>query len=287
MPAHQNHHYVPAFLLREWEREEKKLSQFSWENGTFRMFRRQAKSVAKVKHLYSTLRHLTAPDVQIERDVMGPKVDDPAAIVHKKLLAGGVGRLTSSEQEDWARFIVSLFLRGPTAIADLRNRGRDTLAAGLTAAVERVSLLDNPPALSLAEWAQHENPSTFEDLGIQTLERLITSKVLNQKLLAATWGTVKRRGAPHEFLISDKPLVRVGENLDGRFLICLPLSPEQAFVAYSAQDIGKTLAERSTSSFVKALNFNTVCNAERYVYSTSALQTDFVRKHLASSGATR
>jgi len=135
--------------------------------------------------------------------------------------------------------------------------------------------------------ARLQRRQAIRTVGIQTLESLINSEVLNQKLLAATWGTVKRHGAQHEFLISDEPLVRVGENLDGRFLICLPLSPEQAFVAYSAQDIGKTLAERSTSSFVEALNFNTVCNAKRYVYSTSALQTDFVRKHLASSGATR
>ena len=148
-------------------------------------------------------------------------------------------------------------------------------------------MLDDLPALSLADWAQHENPSIFEELGIQTLESLLNSEVLNKKLLATTWGTVKRRGAPHEFLISDKPLVRVGENLGGRFLICLSLSPEQAFVAYSAQDIGKTLAERATSGFVKALNLDTVCNAERYVYSTSAFQTDFVKKYLASSGATR
>lgn len=283
MPTHQNHHYVPAFLLREWQREDSKLSEFSWSNGRFNAARRQARSVAKEKHLYSTNRHLDIPDVQIERAVMGPKVDDPAAIVHKKLLQGDVNRLTNAEQEYWSQFILSLLFRSPSAIDDLRIRGRDKLEAGLTSTTEMDVVPEDRPELSLTQWTHWENPSAFEDLGVQTLELLITSEVLNPKILGATWGTVERHNSPHDFLISDKPLILVGDGLGGRFLLCLPLSPEQAFVAYSAPDIGKALATRPVSKFVKAVNLDTVRNAERYVYSTSDAQANFVQRYLACS----
>jgi hypothetical protein len=46
MPSHQNHHYVPAFLLREWQQADNKLTQFTWENNRFITSRRQAKWAA-------------------------------------------------------------------------------------------------------------------------------------------------------------------------------------------------------------------------------------------------
>lgn len=281
MPSHQNHHYVPAFLLREWQREDNKLTQFHWENNRFITSRRQAKSVAKEKHLYSTFRSTEKPDVGIELDIMGPKIDDPAALVHKKLLAGDIGRLSDEEQETWSKFLLSLLFRGPKAIADLRHRGRIKLIEGMASTAEEGVAPADRPDLSLLEWARLEAPDSFEDLGVQTLEPLITSEVLNPKLLAATWGTFSRGNATHDFLISDTPLILVGEGLGGKFLITLPLSPEQAFVAYSAPETERALEERPTASFVKAVNLDTVSKAETFVYATSAAQATFVERYLA------
>ncbi|MDT7517961.1 DUF4238 domain-containing protein [Rhodoferax sp. TBRC 17660] len=283
MPSHQNHHYVPAFLLREWQQADNKLTQFTWENNRFITSRRQAKSVAKEKHLYSTNRSTGNPDVGIEVDVMGPKVDDPAALVHQKLLAGGVGRLSNAEQETWAKFLLSLLFRGPKAIADLRYRGRLKLLEVIGDATEAGVSPYGRPDISLIEWAQLEDPDSFEDLGVQTLEPLINSEVLNPKLLAATWETLNRGRAAYDFLISDNPLILVGEGLGGKFLMTLPLSPEQAFVAYSAPEIGRTLDERTTTSFVKAANLDTVLKAKSCVYATSATQAPFVERYLGKS----
>jgi Protein of unknown function (DUF4238) len=281
MPSHQNHHYVPAFLLREWQRADNKLTQFHWENNRFIASRRQAKNVAKEKHLYSTNRSTGKPDVWIEMDVMGPKVDDPAALVHQKLLAGGIGRLSNDEQETWSKFLLSLLFRVPKAIADLRHRGRIKLLEGIDETAEAGVAPADRPDLSLLEWARLEEPDSFEDLGVQTLEPLINSEVLNPKLLAATWGTLSRGSAAHDFLISDNPLILVGEGLGGKFLMTLPLSPEKAFVAYSAPEIGRTLEERPTASFVKAVNLDTVSKAEACVYATSTAQATFVERYLA------
>jgi len=45
--AHDNHHFVPAFLLREWEAgEDKKLTSFRWSRGAVVDSRFKAKSVA-------------------------------------------------------------------------------------------------------------------------------------------------------------------------------------------------------------------------------------------------
>ena len=82
--AHDNHHFVPAFLLREWEAGgDKKLTSFRWSRGAVVDSRFKAKSVAKQRHLYSTTTDEGRPDNKLERDFMGPVVDEPAAIAHR------------------------------------------------------------------------------------------------------------------------------------------------------------------------------------------------------------
>ena len=53
--ANAEHHFVPAFLLREWQSgSDEKLTSFRWSRGQVVATRFKAKSVAKRRHLYST-----------------------------------------------------------------------------------------------------------------------------------------------------------------------------------------------------------------------------------------
>lgn len=85
--AHDEHHFVPAFLLREWQTgEDDKLTSLRWARGAVVANRYKAKSVAKQRHLYSTGVAERRPNNKLEREFMGPKVDDPAAIAHQVML---------------------------------------------------------------------------------------------------------------------------------------------------------------------------------------------------------
>lgn len=51
--AHDEHHFVPAFLLREWQTgDDDKLTSLRWARGALVANRYKAKSVAKQRHLY-------------------------------------------------------------------------------------------------------------------------------------------------------------------------------------------------------------------------------------------
>jgi hypothetical protein len=69
---HDQHHFVPAFLLREWESgKDDKLTSLRWARGAVVANRYKAKSVAKQRHLYTTGLAEGRPDNKLEREFMG------------------------------------------------------------------------------------------------------------------------------------------------------------------------------------------------------------------------
>jgi hypothetical protein len=91
MTTYQQQHYVPRFLLKQWHTPpDNKLSSFKWVNGQVIHKRYTAKSVGKMKNIYSTQRSSEQPNVSVERDVLGPLVDEPASLAHKIIVQKGV-----------------------------------------------------------------------------------------------------------------------------------------------------------------------------------------------------
>jgi hypothetical protein len=79
--THKSHRFVPAFLLGRWESGPRALLvAFRRENGRFLSSRHEAKAVAKRNHLNSMCRQAPQLDTSLERDYMGPEIDDKAAI---------------------------------------------------------------------------------------------------------------------------------------------------------------------------------------------------------------
>lgn len=134
MATHVEHHYVPRFLLEQWHtKPDDKLTCFKWAHGRMVNNRLKAKSVAKERHLYSMERSRLQPNVQIEKEFWGPHIDEPAAIVHAKMLSPAVSGLSSEDRKAWSTFLVSLMLRAPSMMLHIRKRGREILSAGLAA----------------------------------------------------------------------------------------------------------------------------------------------------------
>ncbi|MBK7616738.1 MAG: DUF4238 domain-containing protein [Burkholderiales bacterium] len=278
--AHDNHHFVPAFLLREWEAgADKKLTSFRWSRGAVVESRFKAKSVAKQRHLYSTSTDEGRPDNKLERDFMGPVVDEPAAIAHRVMLTHGIDTLTEGQRRDWARFLVCQMMRVPKMVAHVKLRGRDILMRG-DEPVAADALLPGEPQVSLANWLLEHKPTLFDDLGIHTLPYIVQSKLLNGVFLGATWGIRQLNWAKHNYVISDTPLVYEGQ-MNSDFLFALPLTPTILFVAYSNDAVtGKNLDEASHNKLVVTMNRTQADQADTFIFATDNLQRALVARYL-------
>lgn len=283
MPAvsHANQHYVPRFLLEQWHTPpDDKLTAFRWADGHLINHRYKAKSVAKERHLYSLERSKTEPNVQVERDFLGPHIDDPAAVVHAKLLNQGVSKPTQDEKMSWSPFLISLMLRAPAMVAHLRRRGREILSAGLDEAPEEyLAARGSDPEKTLREWVEKHQPDVLDDLGVMTLPRLAQSTKLNLAVLNVTWVIRAVGESRFDLLIGDRPLVLAG-TFETRFLLALPLSPRRMFFAFNDNQIFESIKALDDTAFVRAANKSAVSLAERYVYAVNTVQEPLVKKLL-------
>jgi len=281
MATHQQQHYVPRFLLDQWHTPpDNKLTSFRWAHGKLTHKRFVAKSVAKLEHLYSMQRESAQPDVKVERDFLGPCVDEPASLSHKAIVQSGVRLLKDQQKIDWARFLVSLLLRVPAMMEDMRARGRKVLAAGLDEAPnEYLEARGDAPESTLREWVEKNHPSVLDDLAVMTLPHLVQSQLLNNAFLSATWATRQLKKSRFDLLIADKPLIYVG-TFETSFLVGLPIAPKLAFFAFNNKETWTNLVRQSDKSITRGVNLSSVSQAERYVYGTSPQQDSFVAKYL-------
>ena len=275
------HHYVPKFILEQWHTPpDDRLSTFHWEHGALRHGRHKAKAVAKRDHLYSRRRRTANPDVSLERDFFGPYVDDPAARVHKKMLANGLGDLTHAEQADWAKFIIAQILRVPTTMEQMRERGRRTLEEGLDAdpdayVVER----GNEPEPTLRAWFEKNFPHEFDDVAVRAFPLLVYSKKLLSAVLTGHWAVRVLTNSNRDLVIGDKPLSVAGK-LGGEHLLIMPIAPNRVWLAFDNPQTGVNVEQRTDVDLVREINRAMVIQTDRYVYSSSMQHEALILKYL-------
>jgi hypothetical protein len=249
-----------------------------WVNDKVLPSRCKAGSVARLEHLYSTEIESQEPDTRVEREFMGPKVDDPAARALNTLLTSGVTSLSDSQREDWARFLVCQMIRVPGMVAHIRLRGREILMEDMEPDfVESIQHSEHKQPLS--QYVLQHAPSLFDDLGIMTLPHIVRSSKLNQVFLDAHWMLKSVRRARFDLLIGDKPLIYEGQ-MNNDFLFALPVTPNMVFFTFNSLLTGTTLKSLTDTGAVCNLNRQSVVQANASVFSTGDGQISFVAKYL-------
>ena len=276
MSTHVQQHYVPKFLLEEWRSgPDRKLTAYRWRAGRLVESRCSPKGVAKVEHLYSLRRTDESPDVRLERDYFGPKLDSLAAPIHRRLVAGELEALSDEERVDWGRFILAQMVRVPVMVEFMRTLGRKTQIEQL----QHMAVNAGHPAAAKI-WERMERAHVVDDVGIKVLPQFIESPKLNRKLYDASWGVIELDDGPIDALLSDSPVGYLGDLADSRFVFILPLTPSRLFVCASGQEDLSRIQAGNAARFVKATNRKLVQQAQGYVFSTNANHTPLVSKHL-------
>lgn len=251
-----------------------------WANGQLIHGRHPAKLVGWEEHNYSMLRSSAFPDVSVERDFLGPRVDEPASLVHKEIVQEGVSKLSEKIKIDWAKFLVSLLHRSPVMMENIRTEGSKELALSLEEAPEEyLELRGDAPEATLREFTDKYFPDALNDVGARVLPGLIQSPLLNGALLKAFWCTRRLEKYQSNLLIGDNPFIYEGK-FKTDFLVSLPVTPKIAFFASNNMNILGNLFKLEEESFVQRMNRLSIRQADQYVYATSDQQQSFIKEHL-------
>jgi hypothetical protein len=263
-----NQHFVPRFLLAQWESgKDNKLSVFRWENDQLVHSRRKAKSVGKLAHLYSTRRDSEVPDVSLERDFLGPQIDDPAAEVHIALLKSPAETLDTDARNAWSRFLAAQLARVPHQMTQIRRDGRRIVISRLEAAAGRVD-------------EETSNLPILEDFGPKALPWILESPRMIGTFETATWGLRKFAEDATSLIIGDNPLSLDG-SMAGKFVYCLPLSPRCMFYAFNDLALYTQMSAASDQTIIMVHNRDQLDLAKRAVFATDTFHSELIEKHLS------
>ncbi len=134
-------------------------------------------------------------------------------------------------------------------------------------------------------WLRPERSDTLDDAGMGALHRFIESPQFNRDIVFGEWAVISLAQGDVDALLSDNPVVHLGDLKENAFILMLPLAPRTLFVCASTpEDLVRTTTNVSCKLF-KAVNRQMVKQATEYVYATGRFHEPLVRKWLVHTAA--
>jgi hypothetical protein len=220
----RRHHYLPEFYLQRWAARDGRVFRYHRPHRQIVVSCLPPKYTGFEEGLY-TLQGET--DAQIIETKFFSPVDNAAAPVLQLLISRGPADLDNDQRNSWARFVMSLQLRGPESLAEIKALlDRNTRAniehadGGNYQAIKR----ESDPAC-VYEFALRENPERFANAHKRLLPQLIDNEVIGEVLINMRWAVMDLSAAPYTLLTGDRPYT-TSHGLDAPLCILgVPLSP--------------------------------------------------------------
>ena len=286
MSAPIRHHYLPVFYLVRWAGEDGKVCRFHRPFREVVVSRRIPDNTGYEDRLYSLEGAPAGQEQRIETEVMNALVNSPAAPVLEKLIARGPAQLSNPEKSDLLRFFMSLQLRGPFALQELKTLALRNVRANLhrlsDAEYEAIKREGDPP--TVWDWAV-ENLKGFEaDTHKHFLPGLIDHQGIGQHVMLMTWAVVDCADDGATLLTCDRPWTTTHGLGDARCTLAIPLSPTKLFLATNLPQTMERLLSVPRRQLVRSVNVNIVGVAVETSSGDAPRHRRFVEKRLVKRG---
>ena len=143
------------------------------------------------------------------------------------------GHFTNDQKSDWARFINSLYVRGPHSLGEidtvLQRNVRDQFERKHGEAYRAAKQPGDPE--SVYEYARQKLPSLLADAHKFLLPQMIDDEKIGHVVVNMIWAVLDLADAPDSLLTSDRPYITSHGLLSPECLLSVPISPTRLFVA--------------------------------------------------------
>ncbi|MCY4419784.1 MAG: DUF4238 domain-containing protein [Gammaproteobacteria bacterium] len=253
------HHYLPEFLLKRWAETtaDKKVEVFQLDIPRIPSKRRRPKHTGFEQDLYALTHDQVAglEKQHVETNIL-KHVDNEAAKVLNKILIGGLGSLTKTDNTHWIIFLMSLRVRRPEFINYLKYGEPDEFKATLIESPEKyIAKSGDSDPHALAEHAEKENPGITDNFGMVYFGHMITEPDIAMKIGRMTWSLYHFKKLKNHLLLSDDPLILTEKSIDHPdLIIMLPLSPDKVFIATKAHHATRWLSQHRAKDVLTYIN---------------------------------
>ena len=197
--------------------------------------------------------------------------------MRRKILDEGLHALNEEDRINWVRFIMSLRLRQPEIVDEIRQKSSIVLTESLDKDPEEYEeLVSDDDPVSLREWAEKQYPGLIENFGMSIFHELVDNEDLGNKILTLRWFLFKFDGEKHNLLLSDQPCVFTSDIDADDFIIALPIHPKALFLAVRGDKTAALLREVAPNILIRMMNTSSVSQARVRIYATDDQQLRFI-----------
>jgi len=284
MTLPKKHHYIPAFYLKRWANTNDCLVEFSRPyRGIVKPLRRHPDATGYVDRLYE-MRGVQAAQAQdLERLFMSP-VDSRASEALEILERTDSTRSwNSGTRSAWSRFILSLLMRTPDDIEQLRRNISAEWTITTAAEEDQYAQARGPEfPFRFAEYLRDVEHIEIDKAVSRVSRSLIDHAKIGEIINNMRWLILETSNVDVELLTSDRPILISATLREHDAYIIMPVGPHKIFAAVHNEATAKRLVDQSIRALVKSVNKLVVSHAVNYVYGRDDSQLRFIQKHMAS-----
>jgi hypothetical protein len=276
----RDHHFIPAFYLKNWAGSDGKLIEHAVRRGRIISKRVGPRATGFERDLYA-FPDLSKADAQFLERIYFDYADRVADAALKIQITDPTVGWTTDLVTAWSRFILGIHLRHPDSMPELRAGAAavlDTSGVEFQAGYESIRKPTDPATFE--EYIAAKDPLTKIKMQVNLIVKALDNEFICSNMNQMIWGVVDLSGAGIEFLVSDRP-VEIYSLSQPKGFITLPLTPTKLFVAAN-DPLTLPMLHKPNREVIERVNLALVSRARRYVWARDDSQRAFIENHMST-----
>jgi hypothetical protein len=271
-PKGQKHHYIPVFYLKQWMGPKNTVCEFSRPYNRVATRSPHPDGTGYIRGLYA-IEDADANVVNAVEDMFLKPTDGMASEALQCLLREVPFTHPERMRHAWTRFLLSLLIRYPESIAQMKTQLRQN--------VEKIYETTREPhqPATFAEYEAQVGTNELARMHGKLMMDLMLDSRMGRLIFGMHWGVIAFTNHKHELLTSDRPVVSNQFPISANHM-CLPVSPTMLFVACATQAAENEFRALDAGYVMKVMNELVTSRARTYVWGRDDLQLRFVENRL-------
>jgi hypothetical protein len=282
MSTPRDHHFIPAFLLKQWAGQNGKLIEYAIKHG---------KVIAKPVGPHSTgyefdlyaFNKLASDVRQYIEQVFFNYADNAASIALERHLSNSREPWSAELLSAWSRFLIGIYLRHPDAMPELCAGAQSIWLGSGEASQQAYDAARKPddPA-TFDEYLEARDPLIAAKMRMNMVIKSFNNDILGNHINGMKWGLVDVSASQIRLLLSDRP-VEFSNLKEPQGFVSMPISPTKLFVAANNPASLVNLRRVKSREIVQHVNQFIVGRARRFVWAQDQTQRRFVENQMSKN----
>jgi hypothetical protein len=281
MSIPRDHHFIPAFYLKQWAGPGGRLVEHTRKGGKLLVKIVGPKSTGYERDLYA-FPELPAGAVQYLEKVFFAYADQKASDALDNHLGVASFPWTSELVTAWSRFVIGIHLRHPDAMPELREAATsiwDASGVDYQARYDAIRKPTDPPTFD--GYLALRDPLAPIKMRVNLIIKALDNEIVCTHINQMRYAIVDLSASRHRLLTSDRP-VQIFNLKESNGMLSIPISPTKVFLAVNDNATLDKVRRTAPHTLTSNINTYVVSRARRFVWACDTSQERFIDNRMST-----